>query len=88
MDKSYLFLNSWTHIFLPSCAWRHCGALADAQEALGELDSLIGVLEPFECLFGLDIVERSFRDILAVTREYQDPSITVRDYEPLKRMVG
>lgn len=47
-----------------SCAWRHCGALADAQEALDELDSLLGVLEPFEALFCLDIVERSLRDML------------------------
>jgi hypothetical protein len=47
-----------------SCAWRHCGALADAQEALDEIDSLLGVLEPFEALFCLDIVERSLRDML------------------------
>ena len=51
-----------------SCAWRHnaCGALADAQEALDELDMLLGVLEPYEAVFCLDIVERSLRDILAV----------------------
>jgi len=50
-----------------SCAWRHCGAQADAQESLAELYNLIGVLEPFECLFCLDIVERSLHDILAVS---------------------
>jgi hypothetical protein len=49
-----------------SCAYRHCGALADAQEALDEIDHLLGVLEPFEVIFCLDIVERSLRDILAV----------------------
>jgi hypothetical protein len=49
-----------------SCAWRHCGAAADAQEALDELDQLLGVLEPFEAVFCLDIVERSLRDIMAV----------------------
>lgn len=49
-----------------SCAWRHCGAVADAQEALDELDQLLGVLEPYEAVFCLDIVERSLRDILAV----------------------
>ena len=49
-----------------SCAWRHCGALADAQEALDELDHLLGVLEPPECLFCLDVVERSIRDMLTV----------------------
>jgi hypothetical protein len=38
-----------------SCAWRHCGAQADAQEALDELDQLLGVLEPFECIFVLDV---------------------------------
>ena len=65
-----------------SCAWRHCAAFADAQEALDELDSLIGVFEPFECLFCLDIVERSFRDILAVTREFQDSKISIPNYGP------
>jgi len=49
-----------------SCAWRHCGAVADAQEAIDELDQLLGVLEPYEAVFCLDIVERSLRDILAV----------------------
>jgi hypothetical protein len=49
-----------------SCAWRHCGALADAQEAIDELDHMLGVLEPFEARFCLDIIERSLRDILAV----------------------
>jgi hypothetical protein len=47
-----------------SCAWRHCGALADAQEALDELDHLLGVLEPPEVIFCLDVVERSLRDML------------------------
>lgn len=69
-----------------SCAWRHCGALADAQEALDELDHLIGILEPFECLFCLDIVERSLRDILAVTTPYHDTAVQVPDYQPIKRM--
>jgi hypothetical protein len=50
-----------------SCAWRHCGAQADAQEALAELYNLIGVLEPFECLFCLDIIERALQDVLAVS---------------------
>jgi hypothetical protein len=49
-----------------SCAWRHCGAIADIQEALDELDQLLGVLEPYEATFCLDIVERSLRDMLAV----------------------
>jgi hypothetical protein len=49
-----------------SCAWRHCGALADAQEALDELEFMLGVLEPFEAVFCLDVVERSLRDILTV----------------------
>lgn len=34
-----------------SCAWRHCGAKADAQEAIAELYSNVGMLEPFECRF-------------------------------------
>eukprot|EP00980_Cylindrotheca_fusiformis_P007624 scaffold1599_cov115-Cylindrotheca_fusiformis.AAC.9 len=69
-----------------SCAWRHCGALADAQEAIDELDHLIGILEPFECLFCLDVVERSLYDILAVTQAYQDSSIVIPVYQPLQRM--
>ena len=47
-----------------SCAWRHCGALADAEEAIDEVEYLMGVLEPYEAIFCLDIVERSLRDIL------------------------
>eukprot|EP00956_Cyclotella_meneghiniana_P001540 scaffold1734_cov64-Cyclotella_meneghiniana.AAC.6 len=34
-----------------SCAWRHCGAKADGQEALAELYSSVGMLEPFEVRF-------------------------------------
>jgi hypothetical protein len=59
-----------------SCAWRHCGAEADAQEALAELYNLSGVLEPFECRFVLDIVERSLRDVLAVVPvKYYDQAL-------------
>lgn len=72
-----------------SCAWRHCGAFADAQEAIDELDHLIGILEPFEGLFILDIVERSFRDILAVMpQHYTDATILMTEYKPLQRMVS
>lgn len=49
-----------------SCAWRHCGALADIQEALAELRNYLGLYEPFECLFVLDIAERSLRDIISI----------------------
>ena len=53
-----------------SCAWRGgghaCGATADGQEAMDEMDQLLGVLEPHEILFCIDILERSLRDILAV----------------------
>ena len=50
-----------------SCAWRHqCGALADAQEALDELDAKLGLLEPFEAIFCLDVAERSLRDMLTL----------------------
>jgi hypothetical protein len=68
----YVEMLSWCHVeacysSYISCSWRHCGAQADAQEALAELYNLIGVLEPFECQFCLDIVERSIRAILAVS---------------------
>jgi hypothetical protein len=58
-----------------SCAWRHCGAIADVQEALDELLQLLGVLEPYEAIFCLDVVERSLREILAlVPWTYADPA--------------
>ncbi len=60
----HFFQNTCIHIY--SCAWRHCGAQADAQEALAELYNSIGLFEPFECLFTIDIVERSLRDIISV----------------------
>lgn len=57
-----------------SCAWRHCGAKADAQEAIAELQSSVGMLEPFECRFIIDIVERSIRDVLVVLPDDLKPS--------------
>lgn len=33
-----------------------------------------------------DIIERSLRDILAVTKDYHDKSIQIPTYEPLQRM--
>lgn len=57
-----------------SCAWRRCGAQADAQESLAELYNSIGLFEPFECLFTIDIVERSLRDILTVIPEDYKPN--------------
>ena len=33
-----------------------------------------------------DIIERSLRDILAVTKDYQDKSMQIPAYEPLQRM--
>lgn len=72
-----------------SCAWRHCGALADAQEALDELEHLLGLLEPFEAIFCLDVAERSLRDMLTVVPWDQMNPNDARDwkewpqYEPL-----
>lgn len=56
-----------------SCAWRHCGAKADAQEAIAELYNNVGMLEPFECRFIIDVVERSIRYVLAVTPDDINP---------------
>ena len=70
-----------------SCAWRHCGAQADAQEALAELYNSIGLFEPFECLFTIDIVERSLRDILSVVpmKYHSDDDVKyVSPYVPYK----
>lgn len=59
-----------------SCAWRLCGAKADAQEALAELYNSIGMFEPYECLFTLDIVERSIRDIIdVIPDEYKSSNV-------------
>jgi len=71
-----------------SCAWRHCGANADAQESLAELYNSVGMLEPFECHFVLDIVERSLRDILTVvpiTYHPVDLRDTLKVYVPYQR---
>lgn len=71
-----------------SCAWRHCGANADAQEALAELYNNAGMLEPFECLFTIDIVERSLRDILAVVPSSYHPvalRTSLHEYVPYQR---
>lgn len=70
-----------------SCAWRHCGAKADAQEAIAELYGSVGMLEPFECRFIIDVVERSIRDVLTVVpddlKPYKDGSpVQVKPYEP------
>lgn len=47
-----------------SCAWRHCGAKADAQEAIAELYNNVGMLEPFECRFIIGKCGISFRSKL------------------------
>ena len=69
-----------------SCAWRHCGALSDAQEAIDALEHQVGMLEPFECVYCLDVVERSLRDILAVTNDYRDTVLEIPDYVLIQRM--
>jgi len=70
-----------------SCAWRHCGALADTQEVLAELYNSAGMLEPYECLFCLDIAERALRDILAVVpRTYHPPDASIKPYIPYESM--
>lgn len=64
-----------------SCAWRHCGAKADAQEAIAELYSSVGMLEPFECRFIIDIIERSIRDVLLVIPDDLLPDVKLKPYE-------
>ena len=80
-----LFPTSW--IVLPSCAWRHCGAEADAQEALAELNNLSGVLEPFECEFIIDIVDRSLRDMIAMIPPIYLQPERVTLYQPYESKV-
>ena len=74
--------------FTCSCAWRHCGAEADAQEALAELNNLSGVLEPFECEFIIDIVDRSLRDMIAVIPQKYLIQERVAMYQPYESKVG
>lgn len=65
-----------------SCAWRHtCGALADVQEALAELNNAAGMLEPNECAFCLDIAERGIRSILETVPAEVQPA-ALPPYEP------
>ncbi|KAL7538277.1 hypothetical protein ACHAXR_008431 [Thalassiosira sp. AJA248-18] len=76
-----------------SCAWRHCGAKADAQEAIAELYSSVGMLEPFECRFVIDIVERSIRDVLTIVPDdlmpHQNGSpLQVKPYVPYVSQTG
>jgi hypothetical protein len=44
--------------------------------------------EPFEANFVLDVAERGLRDMLAVTKEFHDPSIPIPDYQVLQRRVS
>jgi hypothetical protein len=81
-------LRKWDHDAVigfdwGSCAWRHCGALADAQEAVDELDSLLGVLQPYEALFCLDVLERSVRDMLTTVPWQQADAIDVQFWKEL-----
>jgi len=81
----YMYLYMILCISFHSCAWRHCGAQADAQEAISELYNSVGLFEPFECLFTLDIIERSLRDILAVIPLELKPDTSVlKPYVPYK----
>lgn len=72
-----------------SCAWRHCGAWADAVEALDELDARMGLLEPPEVAFCLDVVERSVRDMLMNVnwREKWINKDDVRDWQSLDEYI-
>lgn len=66
-----------------SCAWRHtCGALADIQEALAELNNSLGMLEPNECIFCLDIAERGLRSIIDTIPMIYRPELEVPPYVP------
>lgn len=47
-----------------SCAWRHCGARADAEEAIGEMTKFLGMFEPYEGKFCINIVRRSVEEVL------------------------
>jgi len=44
--------------------------------------------EPFEANFVLDVAERGLRDMLAVTKPYQDKSISIPEYQLLQRRVS
>lgn len=71
-----------------SCAWRHCGALADIQEAVAELRNSLGLFEPFECLFAIDIAERSLRDILSIVPAKYKQMLKIPEYDPYLAQVS
>ena len=47
-----------------SCGWRHCGILADVQEALSELECRMGLFEPEECEFCIGVARRGVEEAL------------------------
>lgn len=49
-----------------ACGWRHCGAQADAAQALSKLRANCDMLVPLEALFYLDVAKRSVDEIIAV----------------------
>jgi len=49
-----------------SCAWRMCGALADVQEALSEVEAQCGLYEPEEATFCLLVARQGIVDVLAL----------------------
>merc|ERR1712157_77395 len=62
------------------CAYRHGGALADAQEGITELYNSLGLCEPYECLFVIDVIERSLRDIYSVIPMKYKIDYSIPDY--------
>ena len=58
---------------------RHCGALANTQEAITKYYNSLGSHEPFECLFTTDVIERSVRDMHAVVpNSFKNSNANVR----------
>jgi hypothetical protein len=45
-------------------------------------------IEPFEANYVLDVAERGIRDMLAVTTNYQDRTISIPEYKLLQRKVS
>lgn len=49
-----------------SCGWRHCGAQADAAQALSKLRANCEMLVPVEALFYLDVAKRAVDEMIAI----------------------
>ena len=49
-----------------ACGWRHCGAQADATQAMSKLRANCEMLVPIEAIFYLDVAKRATDEVIAI----------------------